>query len=82
MKVQGLYAEEIEAVFAAKQTTEDIGGEMPFVVTVIEDVEFLEMYAFKKWWTEAELRTAFGDMGADAMIRLMQDQIDDWEELE
>lgn len=82
MNVQGRYTEEIDVVFAAIETTEDIGGEMPFEETIVENVEFLEMFIFGRWWTEAELRTTFGDMGADAMIRLSADRVEDWEGLE
>jgi hypothetical protein len=71
---------EIEAEFSGRIVREDIGGEMPFVETYVEDIELSEAWMFNRVWTEAEMRTTFGDMGAEALIGLMQGYAEDWEE--
>ena len=72
----------IEAEFTGTLTEEDIGGELPFVETYVDDIEFQEAWMFGRAWTEAEMRTTFGDMGADAMIGLLQGYAEDWEDRE
>jgi hypothetical protein len=63
---------DIEAEFTGRIIEEDIGGEMPFVESHFEEIEFQEAWMFGRSWTEAEMRTTFGDMGADALICLFE----------
>jgi hypothetical protein len=45
-----------------------------------DTLELESLHMFGRAWSEKELRVTFGDLGADALISLICDGIEEWEE--
>lgn len=46
----------------------------------IDDMQMESLWMFGREWEEKELRLVFGDQGADAMLQLIGDQIEEWDD--
>ncbi len=45
----------------------------------LDDMELDSLYMFDREWSEKELRVYFGDMGADAILGLIFEQVEEWD---
>jgi hypothetical protein len=73
-------ATEIEAEIYAIGVPTDYGVPRSSTWVEYDDLELHGLTMFGREWTEKELRNTFGDQGADALIALIFDQVEDWEE--
>jgi hypothetical protein len=46
----------------------------------LDDYSLESLHMFGRTWSEKELRVTFGDLGADALIGLICDKIEEWDE--
>ena len=69
-----------EAVVTATISREDVGGELSQWETFIDDMELESLTMLGRDWTERDLRVFFGDQGADALVRLIFDNAEGWED--
>lgn len=69
-----------EAVVTATLSREDVGGELSQMEDFIDDMELESLTMLGRDWTERDLRVFFGDQGADALVRLIFDNAEDWED--
>lgn len=44
-----------------------------------DNMELESLWMFGNEWTEKELRLTFGDMGANAMLQLIFNNVEDWD---
>lgn len=72
---------EIEAVVSGHGVKSDYGVTGSPVWIEYEDLELDSLYMFGREWIEKELRVAFGDMGADALIGLIFEKAEEWEDV-
>ena len=72
---------EIEAVvtFATEKSDYGVNGS-PVWDEILHDTFSLDsLHMFGREWTEKELRVVFGDMGTDALLGLVFDEIEEWD---
>ena len=70
---------EIEATVTGSAVKSDYGVPGSPVWYEYEAIDLDSLHMFGRDWSEKELRVTFGDMGADALIGLIFEQCEDWE---
>ena len=75
-----VYAD-IEAIVSFETERADYGVRGSPVWDEIDPatMELESLHMFGRDWTEAELRLTFGDIGADALARLIFDEVEEWD---
>lgn len=71
---------EIDAVVNAKPVKCDFGVRGSPEWVEYEDKQLESLNMFGKEWTEKELRVVFGDMGTDALLGLIFDECEEWDD--
>jgi hypothetical protein len=71
---------EAEVSFAIERVDYGVSGSPEWDEILPDTMELESLHMFGRDWSEKELRITFGDMGTDAMLGLIYEQVEEWDD--
>lgn len=71
---------EAEVSFQTETCDYGVSGSPVWEEIDTTSMELESLHMFGRDWSEAELRLTFGDMGADAIRRLVFESVEEWDD--